>query len=314
MRNICFQTFEFLKTQLFYFLCLQVISPTRVAETRSLNTVNNQPPPIPSHQNLQPAVPPHQNQQQKPKADVQLPTQINTRQQQIAPVQPNNHKLNHQPNQHHNFQKSPQRNHQAQHNHQTNHAQQNNPVPNTLQNHRPPQQNLQQIQQNLQQFNINQLNQQNQLPFEKEQRRKFRVERKLQELEEKKEVPESEMYHDIVEFATNYFNNHERSPEGTIMATLTRKSRGSKNLEFLPKYEMVTYSKGNTIPNSHILLYDPDNVNVACNIFRVSVNPIYLHVHCYIKNSFAFFFGKNLSVFVMDLIQYICLKQLQQTQ
>ena len=38
----------------------------------------------------------------------------------------------------------------------------------------------------------------------------------------------------------------------------------------MPKYEMVTYYRGSTIPNSHIHMYDPDNVNVACSIFRVS--------------------------------------------
>ncbi|KAK1133011.1 hypothetical protein K0M31_014375 [Melipona bicolor] len=106
-------------------------------------------------------------------------------------------------------------------------------------------------------------------PVEREQRRKCRVERKLQELEDKKEVDNEVTYHDIVEFAQNYFNSHERSPEGTIMATLTRKSRG-KSVEYIPKYEMVTYYKGSTIPNSHIHMYDPDNVNVACSVFRVS--------------------------------------------
>lgn len=105
---------------------------------------------------------------------------------------------------------------------------------------------------------------------EREQRRKFRVEKKLQELNEnnEKETGNSEeIYHDMVEFANTYFNSHERSPEGTIMATLTRKRQSS---EMIPKYEMVTYYKGNTIPNSHIHMYDPDNVNVACSIFRVS--------------------------------------------
>lgn len=109
-----------------------------------------------------------------------------------------------------------------------------------------------------------------QLPIEqREQRRKCRVERKLQELEDKKEQDIEATYHDIVEFAQNYFNSHERSPEGTIMATLTRKSRG-KSVEYIPKYEMVTYYKGSSIPNSHIHMYDPDNVNVACSVFRVS--------------------------------------------
>lgn len=109
-----------------------------------------------------------------------------------------------------------------------------------------------------------------QLPVEREQRRKCRVERKLQELEDKKEQENETTYHDIVEFAQNYFNSHERSPEGTIIATLTRKSRG-KSIEYIPKYEMVTYYKGSSIPNSHIHMYDPDNVNVACSVFRVNI-------------------------------------------
>lgn len=105
---------------------------------------------------------------------------------------------------------------------------------------------------------------------EREQRRKYRVEKKLQELSEnsEKETANSEeIYHDMVEFANTYFNSHERSPEGTIMATLTRKRQSS---EMIPKYEMVTYYKGHTIPNSHIHMYDPDNINIACSMFRVS--------------------------------------------
>ncbi|KAB0803532.1 hypothetical protein PPYR_00502 [Photinus pyralis] len=102
---------------------------------------------------------------------------------------------------------------------------------------------------------------------EREQRRKHRVEKKLQELNDirEKENTTEDTYHDMVEFAQNYFNAHERSPEGTIMATLTRKRQSA---EMIPKYEMVTYYKGNSIPNSHIHMYDPDNVNVACTVFR----------------------------------------------
>ncbi|KAF5280393.1 hypothetical protein FQR65_LT03202 [Abscondita terminalis] len=102
---------------------------------------------------------------------------------------------------------------------------------------------------------------------EREQRRKHRVEKKLQELNDirEKESTVEETYHDMVEFAQNYFNSHERSPEGTLMATLTRKRQSA---EMIPKYEMVIYYKGNSIPNSHIHMYDPDNVNVACTVFR----------------------------------------------
>ncbi|CAH1102828.1 unnamed protein product [Psylliodes chrysocephalus] len=104
--------------------------------------------------------------------------------------------------------------------------------------------------------------------IEREQRRKFRVEKKLQELNEnneKENVTVEEVHFDMVEFANSYFNAHERSPEGTIMATLTRKRQSS---EMIPKSEMVSFYKGNSIPNSHIHLYDPDNINIACSIFR----------------------------------------------
>ncbi|KAI5741571.1 hypothetical protein M8J76_014958 [Diaphorina citri] len=106
---------------------------------------------------------------------------------------------------------------------------------------------------------------------EREQRRKFRVEKKLQEMEEEREEKapidplQVDAYHDLVEFAQEHFNNHERSPEGTIIATLTRKR---KSLEMIPKYEMVTYYKGSSIPTSHMHMYDPDNVNLACTVFR----------------------------------------------
>lgn len=111
-------------------------------------------------------------------------------------------------------------------------------------------------------------------PFaEREQRRKHRVEKKLQEMhqidvtERERDALRDDVYFDILEFAENHFNTHERSPEGTIMATLTRKGR--KSVDMVPKYEMITYYRGNSIPSSHIHMYDPENVTVACNIFKV---------------------------------------------
>lgn len=105
------------------------------------------------------------------------------------------------------------------------------------------------------------------LNVEREARRKFRVDKKLQELSESQEekTTSEEVLHDMLEFAENFYNAHERSPEGTIMATLTRKRTIA---EMIPKYEMLTYYKGSSIPNSHIHMYDPDNVNIACTIFR----------------------------------------------
>ncbi|XP_022913849.2 unconventional myosin-VIIa [Onthophagus taurus] len=101
---------------------------------------------------------------------------------------------------------------------------------------------------------------------EREQRRKFRVEKKLQELNENQDKENVEdTYHDMLEFAETYFNGHERSPEGTIIATLTRKRQSS---ELIPKHEMIVFYKGNSIPTSHIHMYDPDNVNIAVTMFR----------------------------------------------
>jgi hypothetical protein len=77
---------------------------------------------------------------------------------------------------------------------------------------------------------------------------------------------------DLIEFAENYFNDHEKSPQGTIVGTLKRgaASGSGKGVEMLPKKEMVSYYKGSSIPNSHIHMFDPENVNIACTIFKVN--------------------------------------------
>ena len=105
---------------------------------------------------------------------------------------------------------------------------------------------------------------------EREQRRLLRVRRELEKIQEVNEEEaarkeqEREQQHDLVEFAENYFNDHEKSPSGTIVGTIKR----SKTMEMLPKSEMLKYYKGSSIPNSHIHMFDPENVNLACNIFK----------------------------------------------
>ena len=101
-----------------------------------------------------------------------------------------------------------------------------------------------------------------------------RVQRELERIQELNEddnkendgltVNENEISHDMIEFAENYFNDHEKSPQGTIVGTLKR----GKTSEMLSKSDMISYYKGTSIPNSHIHLFDPENVNIACTIFK----------------------------------------------
>jgi hypothetical protein len=74
-----------------------------------------------------------------------------------------------------------------------------------------------------------------------------------------------------IEFAENYFNDHEKSPSGTIVGTLKRGGTGigGKGGETVAKKDMVSFYKGTSIPSSHIHMFDPENVNIACNIFKV---------------------------------------------
>uniref|UniRef100_A0A1A9ZXJ2 Myosin motor domain-containing protein n=1 Tax=Glossina pallidipes TaxID=7398 RepID=A0A1A9ZXJ2_GLOPL len=106
---------------------------------------------------------------------------------------------------------------------------------------------------------------------DREQRRKYRVEKKILEMHQKtaelpKDIYSSDVYYDVMEFAENYFNTHEKSSDGTLIATLTRKNKKPNDL--VPKYEMVTFLRGDKIPSSHIHMYDPENVILSCHIFR----------------------------------------------
>ena len=102
---------------------------------------------------------------------------------------------------------------------------------------------------------------------DREQRRLLRVRReleKIQEVNEEEAAKKENEQHEMIEFAENYFNDHEKSPSGTIVGTIKR----SKTMEILPKSDMLKFYKGSSIPNSHIHMFDPENVSLACNIFK----------------------------------------------
>ncbi|TRY72029.1 hypothetical protein TCAL_01120 [Tigriopus californicus] len=104
---------------------------------------------------------------------------------------------------------------------------------------------------------------------EREARKLQRVQRGLEKIQEQNIQAEVEKENldeefELLEFAENFFNDHEKSPQGTIVGTLKR----SKTMEFLKKTDMIKYYKGTSIPNSHIHMFDPENVSIACTIFK----------------------------------------------
>ncbi|XP_070072814.1 unconventional myosin-VIIa isoform X3 [Drosophila takahashii] len=105
---------------------------------------------------------------------------------------------------------------------------------------------------------------------EREQRRKQRVEKKIQELscndDTNKDIHNDDSFYNILEFAENYFNTHDLSRDSNDISTLT--SKGKKNADLMAKHEMTIFCKSDIIPSSHIHMYDPENVSLSCNMFR----------------------------------------------
>ena len=130
-----------------------------------------------------------------------------------------------------------------------------------------------------QQQHLQQQFQQQQVDPEKEARRMQRVKKELERIQEDDkenaasgpsgEGTESLQQFTLLEFAENYFNDHEKcSPQSTLVGTLRRRGSKANLCDVLSKEEMVTYFKGNSIPTSHIHMFDPENVNVAVKVFK----------------------------------------------
>ena len=70
----------------------------------------------------------------------------------------------------------------------------------------------------------------------------------------------------MVKFAEKCFNDHPKGGSGSLKRSGSTKMKAITNP--MPKAEMVTFSKVSTLPTSLIHMHDPENVNLACSIFK----------------------------------------------
>lgn len=100
------------------------------------------------------------------------------------------------------------------------------------------------------------------------QRRKRRVEKKLLVVEEEAHQ-RNEMFnpaaYPLVKFAEMYFNDFPRDTSGFSTISLRKAPRVN---DPLPKEDMLVFTKSTNLPTSMVHMHDPENVNLACGIFK----------------------------------------------
>lgn len=104
--------------------------------------------------------------------------------------------------------------------------------------------------------------------FTRTQRRQRRVVKKLLGVEEeanrKDEIFNPAAY-PLVKFSEMYFNDFPRDTSGFSTLSLRR---APKVTDPLPKESMLVYTKSTNLPTSMVHMHDPENVNLACGIFK----------------------------------------------
>lgn len=105
-------------------------------------------------------------------------------------------------------------------------------------------------------------------PLTRTQRRQRRVIKKLLGVEEeanrREELFDPQAY-PLVKFAEMYFNDFPRDTSGFSTLSLRR---APKVTNPLPKEDMLTFTKSTNLPTSMVHMHDPENVNLACGIFK----------------------------------------------
>lgn len=69
----------------------------------------------------------------------------------------------------------------------------------------------------------------------------------------------------LLKFAEMYFNDFPRDTGGFSTLSLRRAPRVK---DAIPKSEMLIYTKSTSLPTSMVHMHDPENVNLACGIFK----------------------------------------------
>ena len=100
------------------------------------------------------------------------------------------------------------------------------------------------------------------------QRRQRRVMKKLLGVEEEagrmEEVFDPSAY-PLLKFAEMYFNDFPSDTGGFSTLSLRRAPRVK---DAIPKSDMLVYTKSTNLPTSMVHMHDPENVNLACGIFK----------------------------------------------
>jgi myosin-7 len=102
-------------------------------------------------------------------------------------------------------------------------------------------------------------------------RRKKRVQEKI--IQAEKAVEQAKLQEEnlnpaeysMLKFADNYFNDHPKSTGGTLSGKTPKQLSA---MDIMPKAEMIVFTKANSLPTSMIHMQDPENVTLACAIFK----------------------------------------------
>lgn len=107
-------------------------------------------------------------------------------------------------------------------------------------------------------------------PGARTMRRKKRVDAKIAEQkveaeEEEKDVNPEE--YTMLKYAEKYFNQHPKNTGGSTAGRSALKNNKAVS-DPMPLSELIVYAKSGAIATSLIHLHNPENVNLACNIFK----------------------------------------------